>query len=124
MRSFVRAWNVMYVSILVRAYACDCACRWCVHTHMCMCVLMNECWFMCGTRNFCQGGPGPTARKQPGQLFFSPQLMLQFTEGVQWFYFRDNYTFPRIQRGPIFSRGSYFSQGGSNAYFFRNPYQL
>ena len=27
------------------------------------------------------GGPGPTARKQPGQRFyFSSQLMLQFTE--------------------------------------------
>ena len=36
-------------------------------------------------------------------LFFSPQLILQFTGGVQWFYYRENYTFPRIQRGPTFS---------------------
>ena len=46
-------------------------------------------------------------------LFFSPKLILQFTEGVQWFYYRENYTFPRIQMGsnmfqgwgPSFSRG-------------------
>ena len=31
--------------------------------------------------------------------FFIPQLILQFTEGVQRFYYRENYTFPRIQRG-------------------------
>ena len=32
------------------------------------------------------GGPGLTARKQPGQrsYFLGPQLILQFTEGVQW----------------------------------------
>ena len=29
-------------------------------------------------------------------VFFSPQLILQFTEGVQWFYYWGNYTFPRI----------------------------
>ena len=37
-------------------------------------------------QEFLSGGPGPAARKQPGQrflLFFSPQLILQFTEGVQ-----------------------------------------
>ena len=46
------------------------------------------------------GGPGPTARKQSGQFFFyiflyffySPQLILQFTEGVQLFCYRENYT--------------------------------
>ena len=32
-------------------------------------------------------------------FFFSPQRILQFTEGVQWFYHRENYTFPRIQMG-------------------------
>ena len=35
-------------------------------------------------------------------------LNLQFTEGVQWSYYRENYTFRRIQRsrgGPTFSRG-------------------
>ena len=45
-------------------------------------------------------------------VFFSPQLILQFTEGVQWFYFRESYTFPRIQRGSNIFQGreSNFSQ--------------
>ena len=46
--------------------------------------------FMRGSRNFCQagggggGGRGPTARKQS----WRHQLILQFTEWVQWFYYR------------------------------------
>ena len=40
---------------------------------------------MHGSRNIFQWGPGPTARKQSGQIFFFSQLILQFTEGVQWF---------------------------------------
>ena len=35
------------------------------------------------------GGGGPTARKQSGQcFFFSHQLILQFKEWIQWFYYR------------------------------------
>ena len=34
------------------------------------------------------GGRGPTARKQSRQCFFSHQLILQFTEWIQWFYYR------------------------------------
>ena len=46
-------------------------------------------------------------------LFFSPQLtVLQFTEGVQRFYYRENYNFPRIQRGSnIFQGGPTLSRG-------------
>ena len=58
---------------------------------------------------------------------FSPQLILQFTEGVQWFYYREDYPFPRIQRGPTFSRGggsNIFQGGGPNDNFYRNPYNL
>ena len=44
---------------------------------------------MRGSRNFLSGGGGVQA----------PQLILQFKEGVQWFY----YTFSR--GGPTFSRG-------------------
>ena len=78
-------------------------------------------WFMCGSRNFWQGGGGGgvQARRPENSLdnvvFFGPQLNLQFTEGVQWFYYRETYTFPRTQRGtnvfqgggggPTFSRG-------------------
>ena len=50
---------------------------------------------MRGSRNFCQGGPRPdgqkTARTTLFFLYFSPQLILQFTGGVQWFYYRENY---------------------------------
>ena len=53
------------------------------------------------------------ARKMFGNVLFSPQLILQFTERAQWFYYRENYTFPRIQGGSsIFGGG-----GGSNANF-------
>ena len=66
---------------------------------------------MRGIRNFIQGGgPGPTAGKQSGQrflggFFYSPELILQLTEGVQWFYYRENYTFQRIQRGSRIFQG-------------------
>ena len=68
-------------------------------------------------RNFIQGGggPGPTAGKQSGQRhffffffafsFYSPELILQLAEGVQWFYYRENYIFLRIQRGSRISQG-------------------
>ena len=55
------------------------------------------------TCDFFQGGVW-TPTPPPSPWIFSPQLILQFTEGVQWFYCRENYTFPRIQRGSnIFS---------------------
>ena len=45
----------------------------------------------------------------PGILsvLFSPQLILQFTEGFQWFYCCENYTYTlrRIQRGSIIFQG-------------------
>ena len=84
-------------------------------------LLKRRPWSHCmrGSKNIFSGevgwGPGQTARKQSGRcccFFFSPQLILQFTEGVQWFYYRENYTFPRIQRGPTFFRGDpTFSRG-------------
>ena len=59
-------------------------------------------------------------------VLFSPQLILQFTEGVQWFYCCVNYTYQGSRGGPLFSRGCQtFSRGGvggANANFFRNPY--
>ena len=69
---------------------------------------------------FVKGGPGPMARKQPGQrffLFFSPHLILQFTGEVQWFYYRENYTFPRIQRGGGSPASSGGGGGGSKCLF-------
>ena len=60
-------------------------------------------------------------------VLFSPQLILHFTEGAQWFYCWENYTYtlPRIQKSPLFSRGgggSNFYQEGPNVTFYRNPY--
>ena len=85
---------------------------------------------MRGSRNFFQGGGGVHARRpEMDNVFFCPQLILQFIEGVQWFDYRENYTFPRIQRGsnifqgggdPTFSRGG----GGPNHNISRNPYNL
>ena len=49
------------------------------------------------------GGGGveaPTASKQSGQCFFSHQLILQFTEWIQWFYYRGEDAW-----GPTSSRG-------------------
>ena len=87
-----------------------------------------------------QGGPGPKPGKKFGRffVFFSPQLILQFKEGVQWltwFYYRENYTFLRIQWGStIFQGGSNFlgggptspgwGGGGPNAKFYINSYNL
>ena len=74
---------------------------------------------MGGSRNFFRGGGGggpcPTARN--GQrifllLLFCPQLILQFIEVVQWFYYRENYAFPRIQKGSNIFQGG--GGGGSN----------
>ena len=65
----------------------------------------------------------------PGMLsvLFSPQLILQFTEGIQWFYCRENYTYTyQGSRGIHYFPGgggvSNFFQGGGgpNANFFIN----
>ena len=61
-------------------------------------------------QEFYSGGGGGVQVRRPennldNDFFYSPELILQLTEGVQWFYYRENYTFQRIQRGPEFSRG-------------------
>ena len=56
---------------------------------------------MRGSMNFCQGGPGPTARKQLCQRFlsfFCPQL-LQFYSGLLMVYFKENYNLTRFRGG-------------------------
>ena len=55
------------------------------------------------------GGRGPTARKQSGQCFFSHKLILQFTEWIQWFYYRGE-------------EGVQLLPGGGGVQ--RNPYDL
>ena len=60
-------------------------------------------------------------------VLFSPQLILQFKEGFQWFYCWKNYTYTlqRIQRWSIIFRemSNFFQRvGGPNTNFYRNPY--
>ena len=57
------------------------------------------------------GVPGLTARKQPGQRFFSSQLFYSLQRGSNGFYYRENFTFPRIQRGFKIFQGANFFQG-------------
>ena len=69
---------------------------------------------MRGSRNFCQAGGG--GGEQSEQCFFSQQLILQFKEWIQWFYYRG-------EEGPNFFQGvgvsketditCYFPGGGS-----------
>ena len=78
---------------------------------------------MCGSRKCFHGGGGPdrTARKTVLTTcflcaFFSPQLILQFIKGDQRIYYRESYTFPRIQTGSTIFQGgggSNFAQAGS-----------
>ena len=65
-------------------------------------------------------------------VLFSPQPILKFKEGFQWFYCWENYTYTtqRIQRLSIIFRGggggvsNFFPGGGGgpNANFYRNTY--
>ena len=84
-------------------------------------------FFMRGSRIFFRGGPWsrPDGQKTVWTSFFVLLFLrlfcycfflvlnlfyLQFTEGVQWFYYRESYTFSRIQRDSnIFQGGG----GGS-----------
>ena len=75
---------------------------------------------MRGSRNFRQGGPGQSEKISSDNLttfffsfFSSPQLILPKSNGQ----FQRNLSFSRSQRGPTFSRGSNFFQGGSNCLF-------
>ena len=80
--------------------------------------------------NFCRGGGGEgvQARRSENSLdnvFLVLSFSAYFTEGVQWFYCRENYTFPRIQRGSNISGGGvqlFSREGVQIAYFYRNPY--
>ena len=69
-------------------------------------------------RNFIQGGGGGGVQVQRPEnsldnvvfffllcFFYSPELILQLAEGVQWFYYRENYICLRIQRGSRIFQG-------------------
>ena len=66
-------------------------------------------------QEFYSGGGGVQVRRPENSLdnvvfffalfFYSPELILQLAEGVQWFYYRENYIFLRIQRGSRIFQG-------------------
>ena len=58
-------------------------------------------------QDFFQGVGGVQAQWPENSLdiLLSPQLILQFTEDIQRFYYRENYTFEGSRGGPTFSRG-------------------
>ena len=73
---------------------------------------------MRGFRNFGQGGGGgcggwggsrPYCQKSALTsfflFFFSPQLILQIYSGLSMVYFKENYNFPRFQRGSKIFQG-------------------
>ena len=72
-----------------------------------------------------RGGSMPDGQKTVWTTFFfcfifSPQLILQFTEGLQWFYYIETILFQGSRGGPTFIRGG----GGPNGNFYRNLYNL
>ena len=61
-------------------------------------------------------------------LFFNPELILQFTEGVQWFYDIKNLYFPKDPEGVQYffqgGGGLQFFPGGFKCIFYSNPYNM
>ena len=119
------------------------------HTPICLSLLANDIRYILSllpiknmhrSRNICRGGGGgrggvgsmPDDRKQPGQrffFFFYSSTYFTVYRGVQWFYYRENYTFPRLQRGSNIFHGGGVQLfqgrgGGPNANFYRNPFNL
>ena len=66
---------------------------------------------MRGSRNFCQGGGGGSRPDCQKTAFF---LVINLFYSFTMVYFKQNYNFPRFQRGSnIFSGGPNFFQGGN-----------
>ena len=61
------------------------------------------------------GGGGVQAQltEKTSEVFFIPQLILQFYRGGPMVYFKENYNFLRFQGVQHFPGGSKFFQGGS-----------
>ena len=64
-------------------------------------------------------------------FFFSPQLILQFYRGCPMVISKKTITFQGFRGGPTYSRGGGGGvqlfpggEGGPNANFYRNPYNL
>ena len=71
------------------------------------------------------GGRRQHARIQDfPSVLFSPQLILHFAEGVQWFYCWETILilYQWSRKVHYLPGGSNFYQGGPNVNFYRNPY--
>ena len=82
---------------------------------------------MRGSRNFCQGGPGLSARKQPGQHFVVLSLFYSFRGGKMVLLQNKLYFLKDLEGGQHFPRGggsNFFQWGCPNANFYRNLYNL
>ena len=78
----------------------------------------------CADPEFIARGGGVQARlpEYSSDAFFIPQLILQFYSELSMVYFKENYNFPRVQRGPTFSRWvPTFSRGGGVQHFLGGP---
>ena len=76
--------------------------------------LLTGMYCLRGSRNFCQWGGGVQARLPENSIFLVLNLFYSFT----MVYFKQNYNFPRFQRGsnnfqggPTFSRGEMLCRG-------------
>ena len=73
---------------------------------------------MRGSRSFRQGGPGQSDKKSPDNVFFKSSA---YFKEVKWLISKKTIIFQGSRRGPIFSRGVYFFQGGPIAYTLQKP---
>ena len=73
------------------------------------------------------GGTGPTARKQSGQpffLFFQSSTYLTVDRGDPILLLQRKLYFFKDPEGVLHFPGVQLFPGGSNAYFYMNPYNL
>ena len=81
---------------------------------------------MRGSRDYCQGSPAQLSENSSDNVFLDLNLFYSFTVGVQWLFQR-KLLFSKVSEGvQIFQGGPTFpgGGGGSNAIFYRNPYNL
>ena len=77
-------------------------CVWCVGGELQTLTFHRH---ACVDPGFFVSGEGANGQKTAWTTFFSPQLILQFTEGVQWFITEKTILFQGFKGGPTFTRG-------------------
>ena len=77
--------------------SCDCICERTTHARI---------------LEFLPWGPRPDFQRAILTTFFSPQLIVQFLQRASNGYFKENYNFPRFQRGANICQGVQLFPGG------------